>query len=76
MEFESSVAELGVYKGYTAREMNALFKERKLYFFDTFTGFDSRDLEYENLNGRCGAKSDGFSDTSAGQVKNILPTFP
>jgi O-methyltransferase len=44
---EGNVAELGVYKGYLARELNLLFKDRKLYLFDTFTGFDARDIEYE-----------------------------
>lgn len=69
---EGSIAELGVYKGYFAREMNALFKERKLYLFDTFEGFDSRDLEIENYCEKSKSKNDDFSDTSIEQVKSIL----
>lgn len=40
-----SVAELGVYKGAFARFINEEFPESKLYLFDTFEGFDSRDVE-------------------------------
>jgi len=42
-----NVAECGVYKGNFAKEINRLFPDRTLYLFDTFQGFDSRDLEIE-----------------------------
>ncbi|WP_303863142.1 TylF/MycF/NovP-related O-methyltransferase [Alkalibaculum bacchi] len=70
---KGNVAELGVYKGYLAREINTLFKERKLYLFDTFEGFDSRDLECENLYDKSRSKRGDFSDTSMEQVKSVLP---
>ncbi len=35
-----AAAELGVYKGFFARCINALLPERKLYLFDSFQGFD------------------------------------
>ncbi|MDR1248403.1 MAG: TylF/MycF family methyltransferase [Treponema sp.] len=41
------VAELGVYKGDFAKRINRQFPERKLYLFDTFEGFDERDVEIE-----------------------------
>jgi O-methyltransferase len=39
-----ALAELGVYQGFWARVVNHHLPERKLYLFDTFTGFDRRDL--------------------------------
>ena len=70
---EGSIAELGVYKGYSARELNKLFKERKLYLFDTFTGFDERDVMHEKKYGNIKTVTNNFSDTSIQQVKSILP---
>ena len=61
-----SVAELGVYKGAFAAELNRVFPERKIFLFDTFSGFDSRD------RGNAVPKMD-FSDTSIELVKGILP---
>ena len=42
-----NVAELGVYKGKFARYLNQYFPDRLLYLFDTFEGFDNRDIERE-----------------------------
>lgn len=42
-----AIAELGVYYGGFARYLNELFPDKKLYLFDTFSGFDERDWEYE-----------------------------
>lgn len=39
-----SVAELGVYKGTTAKLLHELLPGRVLWLFDTFEGFDARDL--------------------------------
>ena len=41
------VAELGVFKGDFARKINEAFPEKKLYLFDTFEGFDQRDVAIE-----------------------------
>lgn len=38
------IAELGVHQGASARELNRLFPERKLYLFDTFQGFPEKAL--------------------------------
>lgn len=46
-----SLAELGVYKGTTARLLHALLPERTLWLFDTFEGFDARDLAHERKAG-------------------------
>lgn len=72
-DIEGNIAELGVYKGYIAKELNILFKKRRLYLFDTFTGFDERDIECERLIGKNKSLSNDFSDTSIDQVKSVLP---
>ena len=41
-----NVAELGVYKGDFAKRLNQLFPDKKLYLFDTFEGFDEKDITY------------------------------
>jgi len=46
-----SVAELGVFRGDFAKIINAAFPERKLYLFDTFEGFDKRDVKKDIENG-------------------------
>ena len=38
------VAECGVYKGDFACILARIFPDRKLYLFDTFSGFDKRDI--------------------------------
>lgn len=70
---EGSIAELGVYKGYIAKELNLLFKDRKLYLFDTFEGFDNKDTEFEKTMNNSNSIGLNFSDTSIQQVKSILP---
>jgi O-methyltransferase len=42
-----NVAELGVFQGDFALKINEAFPNRKLYLFDTFTGFDERDVIVE-----------------------------
>lgn len=70
---EGSIAELGVYKGYISKELNLLFKERKLYLFDTFMGFNEIDIENERMLGDSKISINAFSDTSIQEVKSILP---
>ena len=68
------VAELGVYRGKFARYINQYFRDRKLYLFDTFEGFDSRDLSTERNNAYSGGVQD-FSGTSIASVLAKMP-FP
>ena len=42
---EGNTAELGVFRGQFARLINHYFPDRKLYLFDTFEGFDKRDVK-------------------------------
>lgn len=39
------IAEFGVYEGDFAKWMNLCFPEKNLYLFDTFSGFDDRDID-------------------------------
>jgi len=39
------IAELGVFRGDFAKYLNQAFPDRKLYLFDTFEGFDPRDVD-------------------------------
>jgi O-methyltransferase len=62
-----NVAELGVYKGDFAKDINAVFPDKKFYLFDTFEGFDNRDIAKEVEAGFSDGKQD-FSDTSVEAV--------
>lgn len=53
-----AVADLGACRGDFSWQLNALMPERTLYLFDTFTGYDYRDVEKE--------QELGFSDVKAG----------
>ena len=44
---EGAVAECGVWRGHFSAVINQCFPDRKLYLFDTFSSFDSRDLALE-----------------------------
>lgn len=44
---EGAVAECGVYRGHFAMHINKLFKDRKIYLFDTFEGFAESDIYIE-----------------------------
>ncbi|MEO8821515.1 MAG: TylF/MycF/NovP-related O-methyltransferase [Ginsengibacter sp.] len=71
-KLQGNVAELGVYKGKFARYINLYFKERKLYLFDTFEGFDERDVHVEKKEG-FSSGSQNFADTSLESVLNLMP---
>jgi O-methyltransferase len=69
-----NVAELGVYKGKFAKYINKYFQDRLLYLFDTFEGFDVRDVRSENKKNFSSGTQD-FSDTSKESVLARMP-FP
>jgi len=71
-KIEGNVAELGVYKGKFARYINKYFPDRTLYLFDTFTGFDSRNIAKENKENFSSGNQD-FADTSIDIVLSIMP---
>lgn len=68
-----AVAELGVYRGDLAWQLNALFPDRRLYLFDTFEGFDLRDIAKETELGCSRAEKQEFADTNMELVRSRLP---
>lgn len=69
-QIPGALAELGVYQGDFASELNRMFPERTLYLFDTFSGFDGRDIEADRDGKR--ARPGDFSDTSVDLVLSKL----
>lgn len=63
------LVELGVYKGNSAAILAALAREkqRHLYLFDTFSGFDARDLR-----GMDSGRKAQFADTSLAAVRDLV----
>lgn len=45
---EGDVAEAGVFRGFFSSALSELFSDRMLYLYDTFAGFDERDIEAES----------------------------
>lgn len=68
-----NVAELGVYQGGFARILNEVFSDRLLYLFDTFEGFDQKDIEEELLHDYSKSSTRTFSNTSADAVLQSMP---
>lgn len=68
-----ALAELGTYRGDFAWQMNERFPSRTLYLFDTFTGFDARDVSDEQRVSATSARSRDFSGTSAEDVLARMP---
>lgn len=71
---KGNVAEVGVYKGKFAKYINQYFPSKKLYLFDTFQGFDEKDIQVEKKLGLNDANQD-FSNTSVDKVLQNMP-FP
>lgn len=67
-----SVAEVGVGEGAFAAVLNRLFPDRSLFLYDTFTGFDTRDVEVENQLGLHGE----LYPTPAREVEAVLDMLP
>lgn len=47
---EGAIAEGGVFEGRFSKILSETFPDRKLYLFDTFEGFDARDVAYDQKN--------------------------
>lgn len=67
-----AVAELGVYRGDFTKFISKIFPGRDLYLFDTFGGFDQRDVSYEHLRKFSEAKSGHLSDCTVDLVLSKL----
>lgn len=66
-----NTAEVGVYRGDFAMLINKAFPDKKLYLFDTFNGFDEKDIDNEKYETGINASQD-FSDTSVELVLNKM----
>jgi O-methyltransferase len=69
---EGALAEVGVCRGSFAAKLNHLFPERTLYLFDTFSGFDARDLANEAARGR-GEEPYWLPEVTVEEVCSRLP---
>ena len=70
---EVSVAEGGVFQGEFAKEINTCFPNAKLYLFDTFEGFDKRDIVIEDKNDFSEEKEGHLHTTSEWLVLDKMP---
>ena len=64
-------AEVGVYKGETAKMIHLMDPTRKFYLFDTFDGFAKKDLALENQEDE-NLKTIDFSDTTEAAVTGFI----
>ena len=73
-DLPGAAAELGVYQGVFAAEINRLFPDRPLYLFDTFEGFSQEDIEKEKkITPSTRASVGDFRDTGVEEVLARLP---
>lgn len=70
-EVSGAFAELGVYRGETARYIHEMDSTRIFHLFDTFEGFDDQDLKLEDSTDKK-FNTNNFSDTSLEQVKEFI----
>jgi len=68
---KGAFAELGVYKGETARFTHLMDDSREFHLFDTFDGFKEDDLKEESSDDKK-YSTDNFSDTSLERVKDFI----
>lgn len=70
---EGNIAEVGVYRGDFSRSMSRYLPDRKIFLFDTFEGFDERDIleEDRDLNGKFWGDN-RFKNTSMDIVRNNI----
>lgn len=68
-----NVAELGVYRGEFSGKINRLFQDRTLYLFDTFSGFDERDLTRETQISNKAEVGSSFRETAVSAVLANMP---
>ena len=66
---EGAIAEVGVYRGETARLLHHYLPGRRLHLFDTFGGFDARDTDAEKETTGATVPSGQFGDTSVEAVR-------
>lgn len=63
-----AIAELGVYRGRTARLLHHYFPDRPLHLFDTFQGFSKKDIDAERKTTGLNVDENHFADTNVEKV--------
>lgn len=71
---DGAVAELGVYRGEFAKEINKVFPDKKMYMFDTFEGFETDDILYEKQMNLSSHSEGHFGNTSIELVMEKMQT--
>jgi O-methyltransferase len=69
-DIPGDLAELGVYKGHSARLIHHYVPERYLFLFDTFSGFDENDIKVEKTFH--GDNYSQFRDTNVASVMHFI----
>ena len=70
---EGDCAELGVFRGDFAVQINSAFPDRTLHLFDTFEGFSPKDVGTEKDRGFSLAKEGDFGDVNQQAVYDRMP---
>ncbi len=68
---DGAMAEVGVFKGETARLMHYMLPDRKLFLFDSFTGFPKQVIR-EDCDGTVRPYTINFSNTSQQKVLSFI----
>ena len=71
-EIKGEIAELGVYKGETAKLIHHYCPERTLNLFDTFEGFAEKDVSKEIDQIRNSESVNNFKDTSVDSILRFI----
>lgn len=71
LDEEGECAEAGVFEGDFAKWINTYFNNKLLYLFDTFKGFDERDIK--NEHGLSSAKKGDYDNKSIETIMKKMP---
>lgn len=71
-KIQGSVAEVGVFKGYTSRLIHHYMPERQLFLFDTFEGFGPEEIEKEKKETGLVVGREHFTGTSEALVLDYI----
>lgn len=70
---KGNIAELGVYQGDTAKRMNQILKDKKLFLFDTFEGYNAQDINASKDLEAVNFGANHLNNTSLELVLNKMP---
>lgn len=68
-----NAAEAGVFQGDTARIINYLLPNRKLYLVDSFAGFCNRDVNYDSQSGYSDSEEGDYQYSDDETILNRMP---